>query len=344
MVHITHEEARDAGLKALVAAGTPLDSARLQIDLLVDAELRGRASHGLLRLPRLLERIANKAADPVTLGVQRWRNDAFLVVEGGDGLGPVVACAAIDAMAERVPQTGVALAAVTDANHLGMIGWYAERYARRGFILLAFTISEALMHPFGGRKALIGTNPIAIGVPGPETPFVFDMATSLVPMGKIHDMALAGEPLQPGWAVDANGNPTLDAARAKAGAIAPFGGAKGYALGLAFELLVVALTGSAIGRDIKGTLDSTESCNKGDVFILVDPKMASGTARAITGYLDDIRASGEPGGEPVLVPGDRSQALRQKRLESGFPVPDALWEEILDLAKAGAKAWKRGTA
>jgi LDH2 family malate/lactate/ureidoglycolate dehydrogenase len=251
-----------------------------------------------------------------------------------------VASAALDALADRVGQTGVALAAVSNANHLGMIGWYAERYARRGFILLALTTSEALMHPFGGRRALIGTNPIAIGVPGPETPFVFDMATSLVSMGKIHDMALTGEPLQPGWALDADGAPTLDAARAKSGAIAPFGGAKGYALGLAFELLVVGLTGSAIGRDVRGTLDSTELCNKGDVFILIDPAMSTGTAVSIAAYLDEIRASGDPDGNGVRVPGDRSQALRQQRLAEGFSVPDALWEQISGLAAAGRKQGK----
>lgn len=335
MVLITHEKARDAGLKALMAAGVPPENARLQIDLLVDAELRGRASHGLLRLPRLIERIGNGVADPVTLGTQHWRNDAFLSVDGNNGLGPVVACAALDAMAARSGETGVALAAISHANHLGMIGWYAERYARQGYVLVALTTSEALMHPFGGRKALIGTNPIAIGVPGSDGPFVFDMATSLVPMGKIHDMALTGEPLQPGWALDEDGNPTLDAVKAKSGAIAPFGGAKGYALGLAFELLVVALTGSAIGREIKGTLDSTEICNKGDVFILIDPRIAEGTARAIAGYLDEIRASGQPGGTPVLVPGDRSEAVRRDRLAAGFPVPDALWAQIETLAGAG---------
>ncbi len=300
--------------------------------MLVEAEFRGRPSHGLQRLPRLVERIANGVADPSTSGERQWRGAALLSVDGKRGLGPVVAFATLDALSERAAITGCAVGVIRNSNHIGMLALYAERIARKGQVLIALTTSEALMHPFGGREARIGTNPIAIGVPSLDQPFVLDMATSLVSMGQVHDHAERGVPLEPGWAVDADGNATLDAAAARSGAIAPFGGAKGYALGLAFEVLVGSLTAAALGTDVKGTLDSTEPCNKGDVFIVVQPASAS-MADAIAAYLAQVRDCPPTRPDvPVAVPGDRAQRQRIENLANGVEVPQAVWDRIVSLA------------
>ncbi|WP_447922763.1 Ldh family oxidoreductase [Achromobacter aegrifaciens] len=329
-------EARQACMRALELAGTPTGHAATQTNLLLEAELRGRASHGLLRLPRIIERIHNGVADPKTRGTAVWRSPAFLDMNGERGLGPVIALAALEQIRDRARKTGIAVAAVSNNNHIGMLALYAEQVARSGQILLALSTSEALVHPWGGRRALIGTNPIAIGVPTEDEPFVLDMATSQVAMGKIHDYANHGRPLEPGWALDGAGAPTTDAAAAKAGALAPFGEAKGYALGLAFELLVASLTASALGTAVKGTLDSSEVCNKGDVFIVV--QAGSGTvASRITGYLDEIRACPALLPErPVAVPGDRARAERRHRLDAGIELADEVWHRILDLAQCAA--------
>lgn len=154
------------------------------------------------------------------------------------------------------------------------------------------------------------------------------MATSLVSMGQIHDHAQRGQPIPEGWAVDQHGEPTTDAVAAKAGAIAPFGDAKGYALGLAIEVLVVALTNSAIGQDVTGTLDSVTECNKGDVFIVIDPAMSKSLAEQISHYLDAVRASGDK----VAVPGDRARATRDQALAKGLRLPGELWERLCGLA------------
>nr|WP_201762373.1 Ldh family oxidoreductase [Pseudarthrobacter psychrotolerans] len=177
----------------------------------------GHPSHGLLRLPRVIERIANGVADPVTTGRSEWRGDAFLAVDGERGLGPVVAEKALTEISQRAKKTGVALAAISNSNHLGMLAIYAEDVARKGQVLIALTTSEALVHPWGGRKALLGTNPVAIGVPAEPHPFVLDMATGLVSMGKVHDYAHRRQSLEPGWALDGHGDPTLDASAAKDG-------------------------------------------------------------------------------------------------------------------------------
>jgi len=326
---VPFQQARSMAVAVLCQANAPPAHAEIQADLLLEAELRGRASHGLLRLPRIVERIVNGVADPAATGLHRWRG-ACLEVDGQMGLGPVISAAALKALAERVETAGLALAAIRNNNHIGMLSWYVEGAARQGFILIATSTSEALVHPWGGRHAMLGTNPIAIGVPTADAPFVMDMATSLVSMGQIHDYAGRGVPLPEGWALDASGEPTTDASAAMAGAIAPFGGPKGYALGLALEMLVVGLTGSGIGNEVKGTLDSDQPANKGDVFIMVKPDASTALPGRLHAYLDAIRTSGDD--KPVSVPNDRALALRAKRIEEGIPVPPDLWGRLLTLA------------
>lgn len=323
---LTLEEVTRVVVGTLTKVGVPESHACIQADLLVDAEARGLPSHGLLRLPRVIARVGNGVADPTTSGSVTWAGDALALVDGQNGLGPVVGAHAVDVVSARAAAgCGVAVAAVHSSNHLGMLGWYARRIARRGQVCIALTTSEALMHPCGGREAMVGSNPIAIGVPAQPNPFVFDMATSLVSMGKIHDHANRSIALEPGWALDENGDPTVDAQRAKRGSIAPFGGAKGYGLGLSFEVLVAAITGAALGRDVVGTLDSTNKANKGDVFIVAE----AGATGAVSDYLAAVRDS-PPIDEasPVRVPGDLSEMRRVRAESEGLSVPVALWDEI----------------
>ncbi|GEQ75306.1 hypothetical protein CTTA_2311 [Comamonas testosteroni] len=228
------------------------------------------------------------------------------------------------------------MAAVTihNSNHLGMLALYAERIAEQGQVLLALSTSEALVHPWGGRKAMVGTNPIAIGVPAHPYPFVLDMATSAISMGQVHDFAARNRPLEQGWALDADGNPTTDAVAAKAGAIAPFGDAKGYALGVAFEVMVASLTASAIGTDVRGTLDSTQVCNKGDLFIVLEPA-SGGMSDRITAYLEELRHCPPIApGRPVVVPGDRAHRQRERSQKEGLELPTEVWSSILSLSKS----------
>lgn len=323
------DRVRETVSNVLTSAGVSHANAAILTRSLLEAELRGYPSHGLLRLPRVVERLRNGVLDGQTTGVQTWTGSAFLRVDGMRGIGPAVANQALAEISSRARQTGIAAAAIHNNNHIGMLSLYAEDIARAGLILIGLTTSEALVHPWGGRTAMLGTNPITIGVPAEPHPFVFDMATSVVSMGKIHDYAHRGESLPMGWALDEDGNPTTDAVAAQRGAIAPFGGPKGYALGLAFEVLVASLTASATGRDVLGTLDSTEISNKGDVFIVAQP---TAPITAVSNYLAEIRhtAPATPG-SPVLVPGDRALSTRESTAERGITVSDEVWGRILSL-------------
>jgi LDH2 family malate/lactate/ureidoglycolate dehydrogenase len=261
-----------------------------------------------------------------------WVTDAVLRVDGHRSFGPVAAFAGIDAIVQRAKNTGIAIAAVSNSNHLGMLAPYIEHMAAAGQIGLALTTSEALVHPWGGTRAMVGTNPIGIAVPTTSEPLVLDMSTAAVSMGKILEHAVRRTPIPKGWAVDSGGTPTTDPNEASRGAIAPFGGPKGYALGLAFEALVGVLTQSAFGTAVKGTLDVDETCSKGDVFmsISVDRLGLRPKLSALTAYLEETRTSAVTPGA-VSIPGDRARATRRKRLADGIPLHPEVWARVVKL-------------
>lgn len=325
----------------LEQAGVPPSHALLQCENFLEAELRGHPSHGLQRLPRLLSRIERGLADPEARGRQIWSGSAFLSVDGGRGLGPVVGLAAVETMLSRINEAGIAVAAIRNANHLGMLAPYVEKIAAAGAAGVALSSSEALVHPFGGTQPMLGTNPIAIAMPSGKNSFVLDLATGTVSMGKIHDYARRGIPLPKGWALDRDGAPATDAEAAKTGAITPFGGAKGYGLGLGLELLVAALAGSAFAPDIRGTLDDEHVANKGDVLIAIRPGVP-GVAAAIEAYLESIRQS--RGASTVRVPGDGARRRRQRAIEQGIDIDPMLWGQLAEMQRRGCRVDNMGTS
>ncbi|MCD1262212.1 dehydrogenase [Shinella sumterensis] len=334
-MQVMPDQLRRLATALLESRGVEPRAAALQADLLVEAELRGLPSHGLQRLPLLLSRLEKGLADGRAQGAFKWSRQAFLDVDGERGLGPVVLMNAMQRLRQNLPETGIAVAAIRNANHIGMLAYYAEIAAREGLIAIVMSTSEALVHPFGGTEAVLGTNPVAIGIPAGERPFVLDLATSVVSMGKIRNHALRGVPIPPGWAVDAHGKPTEDPLAAQTGAIAPFGDAKGYGLGLAIELLVAALAGSALSPDVHGTLDDAHAANKGDLLVLIDPAAGKGAAPALTAYLDSLRLSRplDPA-RPVAVPGDGARSRRAAAMAEGITLPQPLFEQLMALEAA----------
>lgn len=334
VVTVPVEAHRALSTQVLTALDVPLEAASAQAELLLEGDLRGHPSHGLRRLDMLVRRLRSGAVRAAASPTSRWSTPAVVLVDGDGGLGPPVARRAVAGLLERVPETGVALAAVRNANHLGMLAPYVESMADAGVVGVALTTSEALVHPWGGTRAMVGTNPLAVAVPVPgEEPVVLDMATGQVSRGKVLDHAARGLPLAPGDAVDADGVPTTDASAAVDGAISPFGGAKGYALGLVIEVLVATLTRTALGEDVRGTLDPTDPPTKGDLFIAIDPSAFGAGAAAVAPYLDALRATRPgPGHSRVLVPGDRARATRAAHLARGVPVARATWEQATQLA------------
>jgi LDH2 family malate/lactate/ureidoglycolate dehydrogenase len=239
---------------------------------------------------------------------------------------------ALDELEDRVTETGVALAGIRRSSHIGMLSPYLERTCDAGLIGLLFTTSEALVHPAGGATALIGTNPIGIGIPAEPSHFVLDMATSAISMGEVIAHQARGQELPEGRAIDSEGVPTTDPVRARSGALSPFGGAKGYGLALGLELLVATLSGTALGVDVTGTLDRDKPATKGDLIVVIEPARAPAMVAAASEYLEAIRsAPTAPDVDAVLVPGDRARAQRAESCRTGIEYPQGLWAQLRDL-------------
>ena len=337
-VLVAADEEQRLLLDVLGALGATADEAWIVSRVLLEADLRGQNSHGILRLPTIAARVQAGLIRPGAQPKVVWGSAALAQMDACHGFGHDMSDRAMQLAIGRARQTGIAAVAVRNNNHIGMIGYYAERAAEAGLVGIVLTTSEALVTPFGGAEALVGTNPIAVGFPAQPHPFVLDMATSATAKGKIIDRHQRGEPIPSDWAVGPDGRVTTDAAEALAGAIMPFGGAKGYGLGLAVELLAGALVGAATGTAVRGTLDAEFPATKGDLFMAIDPWSLNGASdlddRAGR-YLESVRASRPASGAAApRIPGDRARECRAERLAHGIPLSEEAWQMALSLRQA----------
>lgn len=335
-MNISADGARALGTEVLKGLGASEEHAAVQVDQLVEADLRGRPSHGMQRLPMLVARIRSCVLDPAAVPTLDRAGPGALSVDGRNGFGPVAARAALGELVAAARSVGVAGAGIRRAGHIGMLAPYLEQIADAGLAALALTTSEALVHPAGGRTALVGTNPIGIAIPGGEAPLVVDVATGAISAGEVISHQQRGDQLPEGRAIDAEGRPTTDPTSALGGAISPSGGAKGYALGLGIELVVATLTGTSVGTAVTGTLDPDQPVTKGDVFVAMAPEALGGPPEddRIGRYLEELRASAPlPDSDGVRIPGDRMRAERQHRLDVGLEYPDSAWAALTALSE-----------
>ena len=332
---LSADRAIDFATRSLERQGVPSADARAVALCLVQADLEGQTSHGLIRLPFLLRRLATGLINPVPeLRLLQDRPSASLL-DGDNALGPVVGLRATAIATEKARATGCGVVAVRRSNHLGALGFYVDLAAKGGVIALAFSNTPPAMTPPGGRLPLLGTNPIAAAFPTSGQPVVVDMATTLVARGRILQAAQAGELIPEGWAIDALGRPTTDPTAALQGALSPLGGAKGFGLALLVEVLSAVLSGSAVGPDVGGTFAATDSpSDVGHCFICIDPTAFGETFVArLDGLVAAIRAVPPVNpSEPVRVPGQRRQAERADRLREGINLPDELVTQLADAA------------
>jgi L-2-hydroxycarboxylate dehydrogenase (NAD+) len=212
-VTVSKKQQMDLIVAVLCGLGANEEEAYIQADVWTEADLRGIHSHGVQRLPVMATRI-QKGLLKVNVKPERtWTTDSVLNVDGKDGFGTAISETSLRELTPAARKHGVAVLTVRNAAHIGMVGYYAERRAQEGLVCIAFTTTEVLVHPFGGAEALVGTNPIAVGIPGNPRPFLLDMATSVSAMGRIIAFKHRGEKIPEGWAIDKDGNPTTDPRR-----------------------------------------------------------------------------------------------------------------------------------
>lgn len=333
---IAYEEMRQLAMRVFMRHGVPADEANITSEVLVEANARGHDSHGVIRIPKWIEGISSGAIKSRFL--PRALNDCSSAIwlDGGQCLGPVVAEYACHLAVRQARDYGIAMVSVRNASHIGMLGFYAELMAKSGCIGTIATNTESGVAPHGSAEKVFGTNPLAIGCPTLSGPVFLDMSTSVVARGKVVLAQRAGAAIPEGWAVDSRGQPTTDPNQALAGALLPVGGPKGSGLSFFVDILCGALSGTAVGKDVRGTFDMRQSGSKGDIFIAIDPEKIGGIDR-FTGLaqhlVDQVRQSTPAVGcDRVLVPGEYEMNFRKQRMENGIPLASDLISELKALS------------
>src|SRR5215475_13930759 len=221
----------DFATAVYASAGMPEADARLVADTLVQADLWGHQSHGVLRLGWYLDRLRHGVMHPVTTPELVVDAGAIAVLDGHDGVGQVLTMQATHEVITRAKAHGIGAVAVRHSNHFGTCMYYTRRIAAAGCVAMLTSNGGPAMAPWGGRKKIIGTNPWSVATPaGKHPPFLMDMANTGVARGKIYLARNKRQPIPEGWAIDKDGAPTTDPQAAIDGIILPMAGHKGYAI------------------------------------------------------------------------------------------------------------------
>ena len=330
---IISPETLHAGIAAaLEASATSPENAQSVAAALTQAEIDGKKGHGLSRVPSYAGQAKSGKVKGFARPEMSLPKPGVLAIDAGHGF----AYPAFDLMLEELPKItrnqGIAMAGVYRSHHYGVAGHHVEKAADQGMVALLFGNTPAAMAPWGGKTPLFGTNPIAFAAPiKDQPPLVIDLATSKVARGNIMAASQRGGDIPEGWALDADGNPTIDAKSALGGTMVPLGDAKGAALALMIEVLAAALTGAGFGYQATSFFDAEgDYPNVGQMMMMIDPSampMVSGgdfAARMadMAGLIND---------DGARLPGSGRMAKR-RAAEQGIEVNDAAWQAALDLA------------
>ncbi len=342
MVTKTAEDLRALVNRILLAAGASERNAGGVADHLVAANVAGVDTHGIHQLSGYVKMINDgvlvATADPEV--VKEGPTSALL--RGNWGFGHVTARDAMEVAINKAEEHGVAVAAIVETTHIGRLGYYVEMAAARQMIGMVWAggygVEEPVAVPYGGRAAVLSTNPISIGFPAAkDSPMMFDYATTEIAGTKIDLARIRGQGLPPNSAVDKNGNPTTDTAEYfDGGAHLPFGAHKGYGIMMAAEFFGRILTGSdgysetERGGPIMRHQGVSLLAIRADLF----QPFEEYTGRAEQ-MQERVRAvPPAPGFKSVLVPGDMESAARAARQRDGIPILDDIWQRLVETANS----------
>jgi LDH2 family malate/lactate/ureidoglycolate dehydrogenase len=329
----------------LQKVGIPPAEADLIAESLVQANLRGVDSHGVMRMAIYVKRLRKKLVNPnPTISILR-ETPVMAVMDGDNGPGQVVAARAMEVAMAKARGSGIGLVGIRNSNHFGAAAFFTMMALRKEMIGIALSNAPATMAPWGGRSPYMGTNPISVAVPaGRELPIVLDMATSVVARGKIILAAQRGESIPVGWAMDSEGEVTTDAARALDGCVLPFGGPKGSAIALLIDVLAGVLTGAAFGPHIGDLYRNMESPQcVGHMMGAIDISCFSDVDefknridRMIRGVKSVPPAKGV---SEVLLPGEIEIRIERQREAEGIPLTPEVIDDLRRLASEYEVQW-----
>jgi (2R)-3-sulfolactate dehydrogenase (NADP+) len=334
MITLLPADAEGLVVRALEKSGASHVNAKAAAAALIAAEMDGQAGHGLSRVPGYAAQLAaGKIAGAAQPEAFRTRSGVFRI-DAKLGFAYPALDLAIACLLSAAPECGIASAAIFHSHHIGQAGRSVERLADHGLIALVVSNTPQAMAFHGGKRAMLGTNPLAFAAPLPgRAPLVIDLSLSLVARAKIVAAQKAGRDIPVAWATAADGTPTSDPNAALAGALLPAGGAKGAALALMVEILCGALAGGQFGWEASSFLDTGGAApSVGQVLIAFDPAAFSGAEfpDRMTAVLTAV--AGEAG---VRLPGDRRLASRETALRRGLGIAPELHTQLVELAQRG---------
>ncbi|WP_374280822.1 Ldh family oxidoreductase [Desulfovibrio sp.] len=331
MSAVSLTEAQALGEKILMAHNVEQRNASLTIASLLRAEMEGLPSHGFSRIPYYAAQSAAGKVDGHAVPLVERVKPGVVTVDARCGFAFRAFADGLPVAVQAAKESGVALLAVRNSHHAGVLGFPVADLAEQGLVALGFANSPASLAPYGGTKVTFGTNPLAMACPRKNAPpLVIDLSMGLLARGKILQAAKKGELIPEGAAVDAQGNPTRDPAKAFDGALLPFGGPKGYALALMVEIMSAALTGATLAIEASSLFTPDGPAPRlGQSFLVMNPAASAGATfvdrvEQLLAYIND-----QPG---TRLPGDRRIGLSQQaRQSNSIDLPDDLLKELRSL-------------
>ena len=316
-------------------AGVAERDALLLADSLVQADLWGHQSHGVLRLGWYLARLQSGAMHAKTTPEFVMDNGTVAVIDGHDGIGQVLAAFAAREAIRRARQHGIGAIGVRNSNHFGTAMYYTLMAPREGCVALLTTNASPAMAPWGGREKLVGNNPWSIAAPaGRHAPMVMDIANTGVARGKVYLARQRGEAIPEGWAINAAGAPTTDAQEAIDGIILPMAQHKGYVISMMMDVLAGVLTGSGFGAQVNGPYQADKLSQCGHLMIAMDvaafqpPAEFAARMEQLVAAIKAVPVA--TGFDEVFYPGEIEARNDVRQRRDGLVLPQ---DTLTDLAK-----------
>jgi len=342
-IRITKADLNHFCVEVLKRLHLPADEARIVADCLVEADLRGVHSHGMIRFPVYVRRLQAGVFNPrpqIRI-VRETRTTA--VLDGDNGMGQLVSLRAMALAIDKAKDGDCAWVAVFNSNHNGTEAYFAQMALEHDMIGFCFSVG-GINHvaPWGGAQAMLGNNPFAIAIPaGEHLPVVLDMACSVAARGRVNVAAARGETIPEGWCTDAQGRPTTDPHEALKGFVLPIAGAKGYALTTVIGMLSTMLSGGAFGAEVTHLYnDLTRPQNIGHLLGVLPVasfvEVAEFKRRVDKGIQEIKSVKKAPGVSEIFLPGEREHRTLAERLKSGIPLAVGTVEELKELSEAFA--------
>ena len=330
-MHISVAQLRKSSIDLFKAYGLTEQDAEIVVDCLIDAELAGISTYGVAMIPAHIRKMRAGYNIDGELTIEK-STAAFSVCNANNMIGMLSAWKCMQLAVEKSSESGIHMVFCHHANTFSAAYCYIKYAVEHGKIGVVCCNAPAQMAPLGGTEKLLGTNPVAIGIPADtESPFLFDMATSAVAKSKINQAMHSGEKIPFGWATDVHGHPTDDPKVAVAGLVLPMAGPKGYGLSMAIDIISGVLAHASYLDHVGRFYSSDSTCmNVGHTFLSIDPVVVFGEHfyTEMDRYLHRVRMSRAAEGDTIFVPGDLNRISREKMLIDGIDLSTKTVNEL----------------